>query len=151
MYRPALAGRAISVGRLEREDARPVAFHVDDGPAASRGFVECLVEPADVRRTVVRVFADVVGVVHERHESRAGAPRRPLEHLLIAVRVPKREDRATADELLNRGRLSRPVVYELDVGLSCERWLTVRHAVFRHERSADDLLRRDAVDTFAPR
>src|SRR5262245_51697500 len=89
--------------------------------------------------------------MYEAHERGARAAGRPLEHLLIAIRVPKRENRATADVLLDGDRLAGSVVDELELRLARER----RPAVFldaelRHERGADDLLRWDAVHTFTP-
>src|SRR5262245_4322210 len=91
---------------LERVDLLPVGLHVDDRPAPRLGLVERLVQPADVRLAVVRPFASRVGVMDDAHEPLALAGRRPLEHLLIAVRVAKREHGPPADELLDVHRLA---------------------------------------------
>ena len=60
---------------LERVDAFPVIFHIDDRPAFNLGFVESLVETSDLRFAVIGPFALGVGVVNI--EAEAGARRRP--------------------------------------------------------------------------
>src|SRR5262245_11280637 len=119
---------------LERVDLLPVGFHVDDRPAPRLRLVERLVESADVRLAVVGPFAGRVGVMDDAHEPRALAGRRPLEHLLVAVRVAEREHGPPADELLDVHRLAGAVVDEVDLRLAKQRGLTVRsHLVRGHE------------------
>src|SRR5690349_7264977 len=95
---------------FERIDLLPVALHVDHGPALRGRLVQGLVEPADRRLAVVGPLALGVRMVNEPHEAGAVAGGGPLEHLLIAVRVAEREDRAAADESLDADGLAGLVV-----------------------------------------
>src|SRR5262245_48735008 len=105
---------------LERVDLLPVGFHIDDRPAPRLRLDERLVEPADVRLAIVGPLAGRVGVMDDTHEPRALAGRRPLEHLLIAVRVAEREHGPPADELLDVHWLAGAVVDEVDLRLAEE-------------------------------
>ena len=51
-----------------------------------------LVEPADLRLAIVGIFAHGIGMMDKAHEARAGAGRRPFQHLLVAVGVAEGED-----------------------------------------------------------
>jgi hypothetical protein len=55
-------------------------------------------------------------VVHEPHEARAAAGSRPLQHLLVAVRVAEGEHRPPPDEAVDDDGLAGSVVHELDPG-----------------------------------
>ncbi|MNL87459.1 hypothetical protein D3C87_2166210 [compost metagenome] len=50
---------------LGREHRLPIALHADDRPAPGGGFVEGLVQLADLRLPVVGVLADGVVVVDQ--------------------------------------------------------------------------------------
>src|SRR4051794_32982414 len=83
---------------LERVYHLPVVLHADDRPAAFHGLVPGLVEAADRRLAVVGPFALRVVVMDEPHVAGAISRRRPLQHLLVAVRIAEREIWAAADE-----------------------------------------------------
>src|SRR3954452_13590422 len=101
------------VGLLTRINGLPIQLHVDDEPAASLRLIQGLVRPSDVRLTIVGVFAQRIGVMHDAHQTRTTAGRRPLQHLKVAVRVAEGEDRAAADEPVDADRLAGFIVDEL--------------------------------------
>src|SRR6188768_3590250 len=78
-------------------DFLPIILHVDDGPAPGLGFVEALVELADVRIPVVGPFALGIRVMDIKTQPRAVGDASPLQHLQVAVRVAERGDGPTAD------------------------------------------------------
>ena len=85
-------------------------------PLAVR-LVERLVELADRAIPGRRPIRARIGVVDEPAEARAGAGRRPLQHLQVAVGVAEGEDRPAADEAVDADRLAGPVVDEVDLRL----------------------------------
>ena len=98
----------INAQPLAGENALPVLLHVHDRPALSLGLVECLVEPSDVRGTVVGPLALGVGVVHEAHEARTATRDRPLQHLVVTVGVAESEQRPLANIFVNTDQAGAP-------------------------------------------
>src|SRR5262249_31115686 len=110
---------------LEGVDDLPVVLHVRDDPSESRCVVEGPGEAPDRRLAVVGPFAGRVGVVDDQAEPGAGPCGGPAEHLVIAVGVAERGDRAPADPPLDAHGLPRAVVDELDLGQADEHRLVV--------------------------
>ena len=81
---------------------------------------------------------------------RAPVPRRPLQHLQIAVGVADSEDRSPADELGDADGLARAVVDEVDLGQPLQRRLVAGELVFELDARPDDLFGRDAVGRLDP-
>ena len=76
------------------------SFMLIDGPAVLlRLGHERVAERADLRLRAVGELAHCVVVMHQHHQPRAAAGLRPLQHLLIAVRVAERGDGPAADVL----------------------------------------------------
>src|SRR5438552_4483527 len=96
----------------------PVVLHADDGPAFGVGFIERLVESADIRLAVVSPFAFGVCVMNETHKTWAVSRSRPFEHLLVAIRIAKGEDGSAADERVDPFRFARPVIDEQKLRLA---------------------------------
>src|SRR5262245_6164667 len=109
------------------EDPRPLRLHVDDGPALLFRLVPRLVEPADRRLAIVRPLALGVRVMDDAHEPRTGTGGRPLQHLVIAVRVAEREYGTMTDELVDAGGLAWAVVDEIDLRQAHQRGFAVLH------------------------
>ena len=105
----------------------------------------------DLRRAVVGIFARGIGVVHDAGEARAASRHGPLQHLLVAVGIAEREDRAAADEHVDADRLARAVVDELDLGELHQRRLARGvEPELRDAGRADHLLGRNAVGLLRP-
>src|SRR3954447_21150091 len=101
---------------LEREDAVPVSFHVNHGPAHGRRRVQRRVQPAEVRFTVVGIFAFRVSMVNQHPEVGTTAFHRgPLQHLQIAVRIAKGSDRVLPNLFIDGDRLTGAVIDEIDL------------------------------------
>src|SRR5262247_3621495 len=97
---------AAAGGSGGREDLLPVRLHVDHRPVALPGFVERLVEPADVRVPVIGIFALGIGVMNNAHETGTRPGGGPLQHLQVAVRIAESENRVAADEAVDADRLA---------------------------------------------
>ena len=79
-------------------------------------------------------------------EPHTAASSRPFEHLLIAVGVAERHDRAAPNERVNPFRFARPIIDEEDLRLAQELRLSTRgELIFRDCRRTYYLLRRNAV------
>src|SRR5262245_56664648 len=100
---------------LSSKHPLPIRLHVDDGPSLGHRLVPRFVQLPDGRGPVVRPLPVGVGVMNDADEPRSAPGRGPLEHLLVGVGVPEREDRSPSDEPLDAHRLSRPVVDEDDL------------------------------------
>lgn len=64
---PAVQLLAYRLLRNCREYRVPVSFHIHHNPVSRFGFFQRLVEHAEGRMSVIRIFAVRVGVVHEQH------------------------------------------------------------------------------------
>src|SRR5450755_35007 len=135
---------------LERKDHAPVLLHVDDGPALGLRLVERLVELADTRLAVIRIFAYGVGVMHQTHEPRTTAGGSPLQHLKVTVGVAEGEDRPAADMQIDADRFAGTVVDEAQLGKTHQHWLAVAHLELHLAAAANDLLRRNTVGFLGP-
>src|SRR6056297_1194498 len=93
-----------------RPDSFPVAGHVDDQPAPARTLVQPSGQTADRAVTVVGPLALGIAVVNDHSKARPGASHRVLEHLEVAVGVPRRKDRSLADMGVDANRLTGLVV-----------------------------------------
>ena len=102
-------------------------LHVDNRPAVDRRGVERLVEVPEMRIAVVGIFALGIGVMHKKAKARRRPPRRPLQHLEIAVGIAEGGDRTAADMLVDADRLAGPVVDEVDFAASGTARLAVAH------------------------
>ena len=89
--------------------------------------------------------------MHEHHQPRSVASLRPLQHLLIAIRVAERGDGPATDVRVNADRFSGLVVDEVNLGQPHENRLAVAHFILGLDAAADDLFGRNAVDLFRPR
>ena len=131
---------------LESEDGLPVVFHADDGPAVLlRLDHERVAERADLRLGAVGELAYRVVVMHEHHQPRAIACPGPLQHLLIAIRVTERGDRAAADVRVDADWFASLVVNKVHLRQPHEDGLAVAHFKLQFAAAADDLLRRNGV------
>jgi hypothetical protein len=97
---------AFSVSRREGKHLLPVPLHAGYSPAAALSFVECLVEPADMRLPVISPFPLRIAVMHDPHQTRAIAGGSPFQHLLVAVGIAECKDRTLADETIDAHRLA---------------------------------------------
>src|SRR5262249_4484067 len=100
---------------LERVDHLPVLLHVDHRPALPGGLVERFVEAPDRGLAVICPLSLPVGVAHDAHESSSITRSGPLEHLLVAVRIPERQDGAPPDEPVDAHGLADLVVDQIDL------------------------------------
>src|SRR5262249_45820671 len=132
------------------ENGLPVLLHVHDCPALSLGLVECLVEPSDVRGTVVGPLALGVGVMHEAHEAQTAAGGCPLQHLVVAVGVAESKQRPPANKFVDVDWLAGFVVDEVDLWQAYEYWLAVAQLELRFASATNDLFGRNAVHFLRP-
>src|SRR5262245_9164669 len=77
-------------------DELPVLLHADNYPAFGDGFVEGLIELADLGITVVGVFALGIVVVDKQGQALAAAGHGVLEHLQVAIGIAEGSDGAAA-------------------------------------------------------
>src|SRR5256885_1417883 len=126
----------------------PIVFHADYGPAFRDRFVPRFVESAYIRFAVVGPFAFSIIVVDDEHEARIRPAHRPLEHLLVAVGIPKCRDRSPTNENLNTDWLALFVIDELHFGQSQKQRLSISDFVFHFAAATNDLLWRNAVRLF---
>ncbi len=138
-------------GSLHWEDHLPIFLHAHDCPALGDGFVPSDVELLQFVCAVVRELARGIVVMHEEREARAGAGRRPLEHLEIAVGVAECGNRAPPDSRLDADGLPFLVVDQIDLRQFDADRPAVAHLDFELAAAADDLLGRNAVHTLGPR
>src|SRR6266550_662177 len=137
---------------LERKDGLPIVFHADHRPVILLRFGhERVTERADLRLCAVGKLAHRVIVMHEHHQARAVASLRPLQHLLIAVRVAERGDGTAADVRVDTDWFAGLVVDEVHFRQPHEYRLAIAHFILRLDAAAYDLLRRDAVNLVRPR
>ncbi len=109
------------------------------------GHVQCLVERADARVTIVCPFARRVGVVHQQRQARTLAGGSPLEHLLVAIGVAKSRDGPAPDELLDSDYLAILVVDEIDGRQLEQLGHVAAHLVLQATGASHDLVRRNAI------
>src|SRR5262245_10977746 len=88
--------------------------------------------------------------MHEQPEAHTIPSRRPLEHLLVPIRITKGGNRTAADMRIDADRLSYFVIDEVDFLKTNEDRLSAPHLILRDDTAADNLLRRDAVHLLCP-
>src|SRR5215471_8271724 len=84
----------------------------------------------------------------DEHEARAGSAHRPLEHLLVPIRISKCSDGTAANKNLDADRFALFVIDELHFGQSEKHRLPIVEFVLHFAAATDDLLRRNAVRLF---
>src|SRR6266498_1720754 len=126
----------------------PIVLHADYDPAFGQCFVPCFVESSDIRLAVVSPFAFSVVVVDDEDEACARSSHCPLEHLLIAIGIPKCRNRSAANESFNTDRLALFVINELHFGEPQKHRVPITNFVLHFAAATDDLLRRNPVRLF---
>ena len=81
----------------------------------------------------------------EQAEARAITGAGPLQHLEVAVGIPRGEDRAATDMLVDADRLALLVVDEVELGHLDDHRLAVSDLVLGLDAGSHDLLGRHAV------
>ena len=98
-----------------QKDFFPVFLHVYNRPSLFMSLIQPLVEFANVGLAIVGPLAFGIRVMNVKTEPGSFAGSRPLEHLQVAVRVPKRRDGTAANVLINGDRLTLLVINEIDL------------------------------------
>src|SRR5438045_9633573 len=84
----------------------------------------------------------------DQGESRAWTGSRPFQHLLVAIGVAERRDRAAADVFVDANRLAALIVDEIHFRQTHQHRLGVAHFILRFDTDAHHFLRRDAISLF---
>src|SRR5262245_51040966 len=86
--------------------------------------------------------------MHQTHEPGASSGGGPFQHLLVAVGIPKRENRTFSDETVDAHRFSRSIIDELNLAFLYEHRLIIGLHLVAHDTGGTDyLLGWNAVDT----